>query len=166
MIRTAALHAGSEFDDFLFAPIGDDRNGLLLTVVSLLARLNLDPWTEAAQYGGLPSETAARKLAALIAAQPCGPVSASSAVTTAARLIALLPRRAASSCPPPVIPVGERLMAARKFLVHAILIAIYLALLLLSQFLVVTHESASRAAAPHAPATLAAPARAPPTFGK
>jgi hypothetical protein len=31
-----------EFDDFLFAPIGEDKNGMLLRVVSALARLDVD----------------------------------------------------------------------------------------------------------------------------
>jgi hypothetical protein len=32
-----------EFDEFLCAPIGDDRNGTGLSVLSALARLNVDP---------------------------------------------------------------------------------------------------------------------------
>ena len=40
---------GSEFDDFLFAPIGADRIGMLLSVLSALARLDIDPWQEAAK---------------------------------------------------------------------------------------------------------------------
>ena len=58
---------GSEFDAFLFAPIGEDKNGMLLSVVSALARLNVDPWQEAAQLAGLPGDTATRRLASLIA---------------------------------------------------------------------------------------------------
>ncbi len=38
---------GSEFDNFLFAPIGVDKNGMVLSVVSALARLDVDPWEEA-----------------------------------------------------------------------------------------------------------------------
>ena len=59
---------GSEFDAFLFAPIGEDRNGLTLSIVSLLGRMDLDPWQEAAKLAGLPAEIAAQKLAALLAA--------------------------------------------------------------------------------------------------
>jgi hypothetical protein len=43
----SASRLGSEFDDFLFAPIGEDRNGMLLSVLSALARLDIDPWQEA-----------------------------------------------------------------------------------------------------------------------
>ena len=42
---------GREFDDFLFASIGDDRNGPSLSVFSALARLDVDPWKEAGQSG-------------------------------------------------------------------------------------------------------------------
>jgi hypothetical protein len=48
---------GSEYDDFLFSPIGEDRNGLMLSVVSMLARLNLDPWHKAASFAELPRIT-------------------------------------------------------------------------------------------------------------
>jgi hypothetical protein len=58
---------GSEFDAFLFAPIGEGRNGMLLSVISALARLNVDPRQEATQLAGLPGDTATRRLASLIA---------------------------------------------------------------------------------------------------
>ena len=51
---TASIsYLGSEFDDFLFAPIGEERNGMPLSVVSALARSDLDPWQEAAQLARL-----------------------------------------------------------------------------------------------------------------
>ena len=59
---------GSDFDAFLFAPLGEDRNGLPLSIVSLLARMDLDPWQEAACLAGLPAQAAAQKLATLLAA--------------------------------------------------------------------------------------------------
>jgi hypothetical protein len=70
---------GPEFDDFLFAPIGEDRKGMLLSVLSALARADVDPWQEAARaiIAGLPAELATHL----------------DPGTIAARLIALLPRR-------------------------------------------------------------------------
>ena len=62
-----------EFENFLFAPIGADRNGMLLSVLSALARLDIDPWQEAVQLAALPEETATRRLSSLIAALPDGP---------------------------------------------------------------------------------------------
>lgn len=67
---------------------------MLLSVLSALARLNVDPWQEAAKLALLPGETATQKLAAIIAALPDGPSARRDPRTIAARLIALLPRRA------------------------------------------------------------------------
>ena len=88
----SASHLGPEFDDFLFAPIGAEKNGMLLSVLSALARLDIDPWQEAAKLAGLPGETATHRLASLIAELPDEPSPHPDPVTIAARLIALLPR--------------------------------------------------------------------------
>jgi hypothetical protein len=87
----------SEFEDFLFTPIGEDKNGMLLSVLSAFARLNLDPWQEAAELDQLPGEPATQRLASLIAALPDRPMAHLDPLTVAARLIAHLPRRARSS---------------------------------------------------------------------
>ena len=84
---------GSEFDDFMFAVIGDDRNGMPLSIVSVLARVDLDPWQEAATLAALPEELAARRLAPLLATLPQSILQQTSAETVAVRLVALLPRR-------------------------------------------------------------------------
>jgi hypothetical protein len=97
MTRSALVSPlGSEFDDFLFAQIGEDRNGVLVSVLSALARLDIDPWEEAAELAELPEETATRKLSSLIAALPDGRSARPDPETIAPRLIALLPRRAGS----------------------------------------------------------------------
>ena len=90
---------GSEFDDFLFAPIGEDRNDMPLSVLSALARLDIDPWQEAAELARLPRETATQRLALSIAALPDGASAHLEHGTIAARLIALLPRLASSNIP-------------------------------------------------------------------
>ncbi|MGA2129510.1 MAG: hypothetical protein ABSG76_25545 [Xanthobacteraceae bacterium] len=83
---------GHEFDDFLFAPIREDGNGMLLSVLSALARLDIDPWQEAARLTRLSGEIATQRMASLIAALPDEPSTHPDARTTAARLIALLPQ--------------------------------------------------------------------------
>lgn len=88
----SASFLGSEFNDFLFAPIGEERNGMLLSVLSALARLDVDPWQEAAELARLPGEAATERLASMIAALPDGPSAPSDPRTIAARLVALLPR--------------------------------------------------------------------------
>jgi hypothetical protein len=94
---TTVLSRATEFDAFLFAPIGEEKNGMLLSVLSALARLDLDPWREAADLTRMPKDSAKRRLASLIEALPGEPPTRPEAVTISARLIALLPRGANSS---------------------------------------------------------------------
>jgi hypothetical protein len=80
------------FDDFLFAEIGEEKNGVPLSVVSALVRLDLDPWLEAESLARLPSDTAVGRLASLIAALPGGVPAQPDPDRIAASLIGLLPR--------------------------------------------------------------------------
>ena len=117
---------GHEFDDFLFAPIGEEQNGMSLSVVSALARSNVDPWQEAAQLARLPATTATQRLAALIAALP-GARSDSGA--TALRLIALLPRPGASETAAPeqlFAGATNRILGNRSVVTFAIVWALLL----------------------------------------
>jgi hypothetical protein len=84
---------GSEFDDFLFAPVGGDVNGMTVSVLSALARLDVDPWQEAANLARLPGATAIERLTSLLMVLPGGISANPDPRTIAARLIALLPRR-------------------------------------------------------------------------
>src|SRR5579862_3396368 len=101
MMRSASSSSlGSEFNDFLFAPIGEERNGMLLSVLSALARLDVDPWQEAAELARLSRENATQRLASLIAAAlPDKPSVRLDPGSIAARLIALLPRGAGFNIP-------------------------------------------------------------------
>lgn len=83
----------SAYDDFLFAPIGDDRkDGVMLSVLSALARQGVDPWQEAARLAVLPGKTATQRLASMIAELPETSSADLDPGMIAARLIALLPR--------------------------------------------------------------------------
>ena len=64
----------SEFDPFLYAPVGEERNGMLLSVLSALARLDVDPWQEAAALTKMPAQdaTAAIDIVAFVHAIRCG----------------------------------------------------------------------------------------------
>jgi hypothetical protein len=88
-----------EFDNFLYAPIGGDRNEMSLSVLSALSRLNLDPWQEAAELSELPKDTATRRLASLIARLPGGRWTQADSGAIADRLIELLPHRSSSKPP-------------------------------------------------------------------
>ncbi len=83
---------GREFDNFLFAPLGDDQNGPPLSVVSALARLDVDPWKEALSLARMPRDQAKERLTSLIASLPNGSTASQPPKAIAARLIALLPQ--------------------------------------------------------------------------
>jgi hypothetical protein len=91
-MRSTPSPLGVEFNAFLFAPVFDDSTDMPLSVVSALARLDLDPWQEAADLAQLPSETAGQRLASLLARVPGGPSVHTDFEGVAPRLIALLPR--------------------------------------------------------------------------
>jgi len=143
---------GPEFDAFLFAVIGEDRNGMQLSVVSVLARVDLDPWQEAASLAALPAELAARRLAPLPAALPERTLQQTSATTMAVRLIALLPRRTSANTAPAIQESGPA-SAAHPGLLMPILIAVYLILSLGIQFLVARQDPPVRTNAVHVPAS-------------
>jgi len=60
MAAVSTFFVSTEFNDFLYAPIGAEENKITLSVLSALSRLNVDPWVEAAQLSVLPKGTAAR----------------------------------------------------------------------------------------------------------
>jgi hypothetical protein len=88
-----------EFNDFLYAPIGTESNEMPLSVLSALARLNLDPWREAVELSELPNHTATQRLASLIARLPGGRWAHEDCRAIADRLIELLPHRSPSRAP-------------------------------------------------------------------
>lgn len=90
-----------ELNEFLFAAIGDDKNGMVLTVASALARLGFDPWNEAGRLARLQRIPAADALARIIAKLPVGSWEMSELSEIAARLIRLLPAVEA-----PIVPGG------------------------------------------------------------
>jgi hypothetical protein len=82
------------YDEFLYAQLGEEANGVQLSVLSALARQNVDPWEIAQRLTSMPREPAILFLSPLLAricADQAGPAH------TAARLIALLPSRRASA---------------------------------------------------------------------
>jgi hypothetical protein len=85
----------SDFDEFLFASIGDDSSGAPVSMLTALARLDVDAWEEAATLSRMPRESAAQRLAALLASLPNSPAATESA-SVATRLVALLHRRSAA----------------------------------------------------------------------
>ena len=80
----------SEFNDFLFAVVGEEENGMDLTVLFALTRLGLDPWREAVRFSQLTKRHAAAALAPMTGLLPED--DHPDAIAIAGRLAALLPR--------------------------------------------------------------------------
>jgi hypothetical protein len=147
---------GSEFDAFLFAPLGEDRNGLPLSVISHLARMNLDPWQEAGDLAMLSTEAAARRLSGSLETLTDPRLRQASSRTVVLHLLALLPH------PTPVaiqVPgAGITVVAPADFRARiGAAIVIMWAIVLLGSQIIAAHRSAP------IQAVVTAPSPAPPT---
>jgi len=133
---SSVFRARSPFDDFLYAPIDEDGNGML-SVLSALTQLDFDPWQEAAELARLSADKATRRLAGLIASLPVSGSAPRDAGKIAARLVALLPRGASINSPIPArAPLRGggliEFVLGKRVMLFAILTAIVLGLLWLA----------------------------------
>ncbi|MCP1335526.1 hypothetical protein [Futiania mangrovi] len=107
MARVNELRGGrTPFDAFLFASVGEDRNGNMVTVLSALARLGFDPWNEAANLAGLTRDGARARLGGRLERFGDVPALRRDHREIAQRLVDLLPQRSARS--------GQRSRVARS----------------------------------------------------
>ena len=88
-----------EFDRFLHATVGEDRNGYAVTVLSTLARLGLDPWNETAELVTLGRDAARARMGTLLARFRDVPALASDHGRVARDLSQLLPDGRRSGTP-------------------------------------------------------------------
>lgn len=143
----------SEFDDFLFARINADSDDTPLSVLSVLARLGVDPWDEARSLAQLPRVSAARRLVSLIATLPSAPPSYLNSGTVSDRLISLLPS-------PPAVTILPRLKSGVPPLTRTrftiwMLVAV---LLVVIQLIVVSRQPPAQPTEAHGtPASTASP---------
>src|ERR1700737_635308 len=83
----------SRYNQFLYTPICDEANGMRLSVLSALARMDVDPWQEATRLAAMPKAIAERTLVSTldqVLGQSC---HRSQTEVMAARLVQLLPHR-------------------------------------------------------------------------
>ncbi len=131
---------------------------MLLSVLSALARLNLDPWQEAAELARLPGTVAMQRLTLLIAELPDVQSAPSDAGTIAARLVALLPHKAL-----PNIPSREALLGAGAVpKSRTIMFVIFMILALGVQWIAASHQPPAKANNAHTPVASTASAKQPP----
>jgi hypothetical protein len=88
-----------DLDNFLFAAVGTEQNGIPLSMVSALTRLGLDPWDEAGRLSSLGKREAVEQLARLIAELPGTRRPLAEAREIACELVEQLPKH--DSAPPP-----------------------------------------------------------------
>jgi hypothetical protein len=84
---------GSNFNNFLFSPIGTDCFGAQVSVASALSRLDIDAWAEAAVLAQMPHDAAARRLAKSISRFAEIPQIERDSEKVALNLVRLLPDR-------------------------------------------------------------------------
>ncbi len=97
----------SNLNAFLFAAVGTEANGMALSVLSLLARLDLDPWQEAGRLADLSRTGSIEAMAGLIGSMPASPWPRAEAVPIATRLVGLLPRHVDAAAHPFPVHGGE-----------------------------------------------------------
>jgi hypothetical protein len=80
-----------DFEAFLYAPIDEDQGGMPVSVLSALARLDMDPWEEAERLAALPKCNAERRLAHLMTHFSGATLEPHDPEALATRLVELLP---------------------------------------------------------------------------
>jgi len=135
MSAVATPRLGCEFDKFLYASVGDDNNGMPLTVLSALARMDVDPWEEASKLTQLPQESAVTQLASLLGALRNAPFASLDPARIAAPLIALLP--CSRDRAPPMLKAFAQAAQTKHPAVVSTLLTVftYLIFMLFSQWL-------------------------------
>ena len=123
-LRASYTTLSPEFDNFLCAPIGEEGNGMSLSVMSALTRLNLDPWREAARLSKLSREKAAEALAPIIAQLPAGGWTAVDIPAIALRLVDFLPRHDAVIQSVTKLRVSSKVRSRAAYVILLVIVAV------------------------------------------
>jgi hypothetical protein len=88
-------HLGQDpqYEPFLYAPVGEDLSGASVTVLSMLARLGVDPWGEASALSGLSEGAARQRLELLMGRFHDVSTDVQDRGNLVSGLLAVLPRR-------------------------------------------------------------------------
>src|SRR5258708_35815170 len=88
-----------DLNKFLFAAVGEERNGIPLSMMSALAQLDPDPWEEAGRLSTLAKQEAIERLTGLILRLPGMRRPSSEAQQIAAELVDALPMHKGEASP-------------------------------------------------------------------
>lgn len=83
----------SKFDQFLFAPMCEEGNGMQISVISALARAHIDPWEEAGRLSTMPKAIAEKAIVSTLRQVSGRDWNSADAAAIARRLVGLLPDR-------------------------------------------------------------------------
>ena len=152
----------------MYAPIDEGNSETFLSVLSALARVDVDPWQEAASLARMPRETATQRLASLIGALPGGLLAHLDSRIVAARLIGLLPRAPSfTAATRGAAPQVETVTSSRTIVYVVIINLAFLAFAFGGQYFKANHQSPAQAGHLHAPAGRTPAPKVPaPSFGK
>ncbi|OOY16183.1 hypothetical protein [Thioclava sp. DLFJ4-1] len=122
---------------FLYASVGEDRNGSIVTVLSALARLDLDPWEVTAELVSSGREAAVSRLSTLLSRCRDVPALATENGEVARTLAPLLPDPA-----PAAVSFSDAMSKGIVFSPGTILAAAVVIGILIQVFLSGTWETA------------------------
>jgi hypothetical protein len=88
--RFSTLNAS--YEEFLFAQVCEETNGMRLSVLSALARMNVDPWEEAIRLAAMPKTIAEKTLLSILDLVSGKSWKSPEAAAIVARLVRLLPQ--------------------------------------------------------------------------
>jgi hypothetical protein len=154
---------GATFNPFLFASVTGDPEAHL-NVVSVLARLDIDPWDKAAELSSLSGEVAADRLASLLVRCPAVVLPGPDLGLMAQRLVALLPRPPSAHAASVHTQLRAQTRLDPRFVIVAALIFQIAAFASLSRG--GAHEPRALDAAPHAAGSAPLPTVAAPSPAK
>ena len=120
---------GPEFDRFLHAAVGEDRNGALVTVFSTLARLGLDPRKEASELAVLSDAAALHRMDALLARFLDVPALTDRHHSVAQAVVQLLPRRNTTGATGTIRQAQDGLQGTRGLIVPVVAVLLLIAML-------------------------------------
>ena len=104
--RFSTLNA--QYENFLYAPVCEDVNGTRLSVLSALARMNVDPWDEATRLAAMPKAIAEKTLLSILDLVSGKSWKSPEAAAIAARLVKLLPQAGETAAMPAAARMTER----------------------------------------------------------
>lgn len=150
--QRSAPNVTSRYENFLFAPICDEPGGMRLSVLSALARMNVDPWEEAARLATLPTPDAQKTLVSTLNLFPGKRQRSAETELLAAQLIALLPKASEATTARATAITGSRAQRNSYWLVW-LCFAIAMSLLLPQQHATTTSAEDSGSTSNATPAT-------------